>query len=226
MKYITLNHNQINLIEEGAFENNKDLLLLDISYNNLTSIYNLTVGLEVNMNHNLLTKIHVSSSFTKLEFVGNLVTSLSCSVNPSMQFLDGSNNALKSMNCIKTMTNLTTLLLSNNNFTQLVKTAFTQLTKLQYLEIYKNPIKTLKSSVFGPLIQLRELYVDHLTLYKTLRTVLPNIEKLGVTSKTWNCTKVETVAGHVNALNIKLSFNSPDLTDFVCQKDVAEINKI
>ena len=68
LQYITLKNNQISMIEDGAFENNKDLFSLDVSYNNLTSIYNLTVGSEINLNYNLLQKIKVSSTFTKLKF--------------------------------------------------------------------------------------------------------------------------------------------------------------
>lgn len=226
LKYISLNHNQITVVEDGAFENNKDLVSLDVSYNNLTSIYNITVGSEINLNYNLLQKLNVSSTFTNLQFIGNMVSSLSCAGSLSMKVLDGSNNYLSNMNCIKKMENLTSLSLSNNKFTQLTKAAFTKLINLEYLEIYNNLIKKLTPSVFKSLIALKQLYVDKLTVYRNLRSVLPKIEKLGVTSKTWNCTQTQSVADLVNVVNIILSFNEPDQTGFECQMKMDDINKL
>ena len=131
------------------------------------------------------------------------------------------------MSCIKNITSLKNLNLSQNKFTQLSRGAFKNLKSLETLDLSYNQIKKLTPQKLALLVSLMTLKVDQFMSYKNVKTLLLKLKKLSLTTITWNCTQIEAIAVHLNP-KIILYFNSQDSdrSTSSCEKKSEQINKL
>ena len=136
------------------------------------------------------------------------------------------NNLLKNMNCIKRLSNLTELDLSNNKFTQISKNTFANLQSLTDLNFSFNKFKKLGPQMFATAKSLMVLKVDKFGGYKLVRKMSASLRELSLTTRFWDCTFVSTVAELLNKQRIMMKFNeNKNVGNFTCPKSYREINK-
>lgn len=130
------------------------------------------------------------------------------------------------MLCIKKMKNITNLDLSHNEFTQIQKSAFANLGNLKYLDFSFNNFKKLGPQMFSSATGLVSLSIDKFKIYKNVRQSCSKLSELHLTTKEWNCSFLEAVAGVLNAQKIYINFNDDQDQNFTCTRTVESLNKI
>lgn len=194
-----MRNNKISVIESGTFDHLTDLNILDISYNKLTSFYEIT----------------------------NAVESTECANNLGIQKLKASYNKLNNLNCIRKMVNLTMLDLAGNKLMEVSAADFIHLTEISFLDLSFNNIKDLNLQALS-LMHLNELRVDHLVKYDNLHDVLPKLTTLSLLAESWNCSFVYSVVEILQKQRIEITLNSlsRNISTFACPTGSYALTKI
>lgn len=114
------------------------------------------------------------------------------------------------MKCIRDMHQLTELDLSHNKFTKLAKDAFSKLRNLTVVDLSHNFIKKLSPQIFSKLNVLKELKVDKLVGYKTLKSLIPSLTSISITKKKMTREILQNITAIVNSQEIFVLFNDGD----------------
>ena len=164
---IDLSFNLMRHLDEDVFEFTKELVDLDISNNQLST---------------LLPSIFTSSKLIRLSVANNSITSLPAQVfanQENLQYLDLSGNILTSSeikpNLFAGLSHLMELDLSQNQVDKLRKKIFWELTSLESLSMSNNKIREIPNKLFKSQSNLKTL-----KLSKNLLTQLTNEALLGI----------------------------------------------
>ena len=164
---IDLSFNLIRHLDENVFEFTKELVDIDISNNQLST---------------LLPSIFTSSKLIRLSVANNSITSLPAQVfanQENLQYLDLSGNILTSSeikpNLFAGLSNLMELDLSQNQLDKLRRKVFWELTSLETLSMSNNKIREIPNKLFKSQSNLRTL-----KLSKNLLTQLTNDALVGI----------------------------------------------
>jgi Leucine-rich repeat (LRR) protein len=213
---IRMENNLLRELPLGLFDKTLNLTNLQISNNFLTSIppklllhnsltqfgarYNLlesvsTVrALTADFTDNFLKKVTISRVTTDALLNNNNISKLNCAKGLSIRTLGLSNNSLTSLRCIRAMKNLTYLDISRNKFKVLGRKGFKNLVNLYQLNTQDNSnLKFLRPVAFTNSKNLQIITCDDLVRYDTLKTIYPKLWWLTISTKMWNCTKLDNV---------------------------------
>lgn len=167
-----LNGHNITLIDTNAFENFSNLILLNISCNNLKQVSpkmfnNLFFLKDLDLSRNLINLIH-DNSFKDLEKLEKLNL-----WKNSFSFIY--------MNMFNGLTNLKELDLSENELNRIQGNSFTNLPNLIKLDLSINCITEISLNTFSGLLNLKELLLSDNLIYlieENSFDKLPNLERL------------------------------------------------
>lgn len=229
ISYLYLEQNNIETIEAGAISQLEKLDNLRIGRNKLSAPADLLQPSgELSISSNILQTITISTSLTQIRMENNMIKTVLCSSTAmTIAELYGAYNSISSLGCIKNMTNLTWLMLSNNNFTIISKNMFAKLEKLMFLSLAYNPIAKITPTMFSTLTSLSMLDVDKMSGGQKIQAHIPSLIVLSLTTTAWNCSTLLTVVKVYNAQKVTLSFNTPSPgKKALCKLQPYEINKI
>ena len=246
---VILSGNFLKTITCNLFKNNLDLLYLNVEFNKvdtipisfshlknlqsflasgnlLTSSPELVQSLDsVQLSSNLLKSVKLGPLVHYVWIDNNFITTINCSANMAIDSLHANNNSFTALGCIKDMNDLSVLHLAYNKIAQISKDMFMNLQKLSLLDISFNPIKKLTPDMFSGLLSLNLLHVDVMSNSENIRAELPTLDQISLTTSTWDCEKLLSVAKIYNSQNIMMGLNSFS-TEANCVLEIFEINKL
>ena len=227
IEFLNIGFNVIETIEEGALSGFNHLVFLKLDGNLLTASPELPASgsFGAKLTSNALKALTVTDSMTKIFVEDNMISSINCSKNMSIVYMYASNNSLQSFGCIRNMTRLSSLYLDHNKITQLSKAMFVNLKDLYSLELSYNPIKKVTPTMFAPLIILRDLSIDKMSAAQNIREQMQGLQSISLTTTTWNCSALLSVAKTYNSQKINLLINTPPVgKKAACALESYEIN--
>lgn len=230
---INIGSNQLTTLDTNLFAMNLALVSFDLSKNQLTVIpvdlfaaQYLSKG-SLDFSENKLTSAqsfgadYVDFSFNNLrsfQFVSggktihienNFIRKVTClNANLTLQRLYAVNNSLQNLLCIRDMVNLTDLHVANNKLVKPTQKAFLKLENLRSLQLFNmTRFSSIPAKAFVPLKKLSNLRVDRLDSYKIVKQLLPNLNILGLSTITWNCTYTKLIFDILKPQNIIMNYN-------------------
>lgn len=222
---LELNNNQLMLLADETFSHSQ-LSFLKLDNNNLTASYRTIIPGSLEIKSNSIQSIHIAATTKGLDCQKNQVNSITCDSPLQMESFDATNNDISNFICIRNMTNAKTLNLQQNKIAVLSKKFFVNLKKLISLDLSFNLLKKVKPQVFAPLLKLKYLRVTKLTNYKTVKTILPKLISVALTSDPWNCSQISTVAHILQTQKIKFEKNflgSSFMRECACNRSIDQI---
>ena len=203
---LMMDNNQILQVAGETFSH-LSLSLLVLSNNNITSFQASAPG-SFDLKSGSLQSIYIGAQTKGLDCQYNQVSNITCDSTPlEMELLEASYNAIFNFQCIKNMQKVKSINLQQNKIAVLSKNYFINLKKLNSLDLSFNLLKKVKPQVFAALITLRYLKINKLANYKTVKTILPKLKSLALTSDPWNCSYITTVALILQAQKIVFDKN-------------------
>lgn len=170
--FISLTHNHINFIHDGAFADGLDeLFQLRLSGNRLAKIDMRNIDAEnLDIDNNSIRSLYVNKQVKKvlrLDAQSNMISKLRCDHNPKLVGLILTNNSLTDLSCIAKMRRLEMLYLGQNKIRNIERSTFVNLINLVTLSLENNEIEFLESGIFEQQLALRTLTIssNHLTQF-------------------------------------------------------------
>lgn len=202
--------NRIKTLPQNLFFNNPKISAANFRDNLLEKVTTLRAQ-TIDLQNNSLKQVFVTR-FTKMASLGlNQITRINCALNLSITTFDPSDNLLPNFRCIRSMTNASIVIASNNNITFIGKPAFQRLTRLSEIRLDGNKLKFLWPRIFAPATGLQSITCDFLSNYHNLTLRYPKLWRIQLNSKTWNCTKFDLATSVLRAQNIFVASNGCSL---------------
>lgn len=223
---IDISGNNIATIESEAFDMLKGLQNLNVAYNMITSLYT-SFAQTVVANHNELKSLSIGSSTVSLNVMNNKLTHITCEDNLKMKLFYASKNRLSKIMCVRKMTSVLVLNLDSNRLVRLNKNIFSGLVNITNFDISFNPRLKLGTAMISNMKNLKQIKVDRLASgYKSLRTNLPKLYAIYLTTRNWDCSRVTRVANVLNTQQIYMFFNNftMDRSNFKCHLNSYEVS--
>lgn len=163
--FISLTHNHINFIHDGAFADGLDeLFQVRLSGNRLPKIDMRNIDAEnLDIDNNSIRSLYVNKQVKKvlrLDAQSNMISKLRCDHNPKLVGLILTNNSLTDLSCIAKMRRLEMLFLGQNKIRQIERSTFVNLINLVTLSLENNEIEFLESGIFEQQLGLRSLIIS------------------------------------------------------------------
>ncbi|CAG9858326.1 unnamed protein product [Phyllotreta striolata] len=163
---INLSRNQINKIEDGAFENCANITVLNLSYNQLESISKkafdeTTYATELQLSYNFFTNL---SQIPLQNMTG-------------IRILNVSHNSITTIprKTFPKLYELHTIDFSYNNLTDIYNSVFQTLFSLRYINMSHNSLNAIKPSTFGALPTLLELDLSYNGMNSVAKSALTRL---------------------------------------------------
>lgn len=155
LKTLVLSHSKIEVIPDKMLDPLTALVMVDLSYNSITSP-NLPTRLFAS-NNTQLNKLVLSHNF-----LTRLTDQNAFATNTNLKFLDLSYNnlTLLSIRLFSSNTNLVVLSLKKNRLSQIPDKLFDKLSNLQVLDISDNILSKLTNLVFSKITKLQTLFLS------------------------------------------------------------------
>lgn len=209
LAYVWFSSNQIEELPQDLFQANERLVKLECSKNLLRSVR--TFGFrEVYSGFNRIKRLQIDSGLEMLRINGNFLELIECA-NADLSTINHiylPNNSLTNFNCIRDMANLTELNVSENKLHRPTQADFTNLTKVNSLEIFdQRRFLKVPAKIFSPMKSIQVLRVDRLVDYRNLRQLFPILSKVWLSTDSWNCSYVQRVAITLGQQKIQMKFN-------------------
>lgn len=187
LEHIILGHNQLKVVEKGAFTYFTNLTYLFLWYNQLKTI-------------------SISATVQNLFILNNFIETIECdeAAHFDIEVLHISNNQLKNINCITNMHKLRRFHGNFNNISVISENIFEKLSSLEDLYLSNNLLKTLYLKMLVPLKNLTFLSVNDISSYDDVHEVLPNLRHLELSIRGWNSTYLKEVTEILNRQNVTL----------------------
>lgn len=144
---------------EGNFGNMRQLVLFDVSFNNLTESVHGNIE-KIDTKSNALESLFVSEFINELKAKNNLIRNLTCASNMRIMWLDLSHNLMQELGCIVNMQTLIVLNLSDNQLEYLEKESLLRLQKLRWIDVRCNKFKKNSFDSVSQLVSLKTAYSD------------------------------------------------------------------
>lgn len=193
LKSIIVINNRLKSLPSEIFDNIKNLISLIASYNQLEKL-ELKNVMGITAENNKISSYFIPESLVSLTLANNSLEKLTCANTLNVTGFYGQDNNLKNMKCIRKMTKLVNLDLSNNKLTKLSRKSFAQLNKIWYFHIHGNRIKNPFPIVFFGMKEVFRIKIDRMQNYKNLRKNFPKLYAVNLQTKDWNCTRIGNVA--------------------------------
>lgn len=205
---VTLSGNHLKTIPNDLFQAQTFLESFHADNNQLVTAQTFGASY-VDVSFNKLRNFTISSGEKTVHIDNNVIRKIICgSTNLTVQRFYADNNLLSNFLCIRDMTNLTELSVTNNKMPKPTKKAFLKLINLVELEMVNmTRFTTVPAKVFSPLKSLSNLRVDNLAGYKNLNITFPNLYIIGLSTKSWNCTYISYVKNILESQNIIFNQN-------------------
>lgn len=232
LKYLYLDKNKIILVSDGFIENR--LTHFVISHNQIQSLPLLAFESQYLVSENTnLTKVTITNSIKELDGGKNQISTVICDDSSVIRALNLSYNLLTSLGCIKILSNLEQLDISHNSIGYLDIESFTNLTKMNYLNLANtnitnvvhgtfshqpalislnlsyNNLGVFDINVFLACKNLSSLYMDGNKItefdYKKIEKAIPYLKTLGLADNSFTCSFLGEAMLH---LNNKINFVS------------------
>lgn len=198
--------NRIKTLPQNLFFNNTKISSANFRDNLLEKVTTLRVE-TIDLQNNSLKQVFVTR-FTRTASLGlNKITRINCAFNLSITIFDPSGNLLPNFRCIRSMTNVSIVIASNNNITFIGKPAFQRLTRLSEIRLDGNKLKFLWPRIFAPATGLQSISCDFLSNYHNLTVRYPRLWRITLNSKSLNCSKFDLATSVLQAQNIFVSSN-------------------
>ncbi|XP_063706151.1 leucine-rich repeat-containing protein 15-like [Culicoides brevitarsis] len=164
--FISLTHNHINFVHDGAFADGLDeLFQVRLSGNRLAKIDMRNIDAEnLDIDNNAIRSLYVGRQARKvlrLDAQSNMISKLRCDHNPKLVGLILTNNSLTDLSCIAKMRRLEMLFLGANKIRQLERSTFVNLINLVTLSLENNEIEFLEPGLFEQQLGLRTLTLSN-----------------------------------------------------------------
>lgn len=177
---ISLTHNHINFIHDGAFADGLDeLFQVRLSGNRLAKIDMRNIDAEnLDIDNNSIRALYVNKQVKKvlrLDAQSNMISKLRCDHNPKLVGLILTNNSLTDLSCIAKMRRLEMLFLGQNKIRQIERSTFVNLINLVTLNLENNEIEFLEAGLFEQQLGLRTLIISSNHLKQFNFNVFPSI---------------------------------------------------
>lgn len=198
---VEFNSNQIKSLPSGLFFQNLNFYGASFRYNLLQAATTLRAIL-VDYSFNSIKTVFITIRTRNIFLDGNSLTRINCAHNLSVTGFSAENNSLVNFRCIRSMKNLTSLNLSSNNLTMVAMLAFKKMTSLSEVDLSKNKFKNLWPRVFSTCAKLQTIYCDFFSNYQNLKKLMPKLWRLGINTKSWNCTKYDNTIALLKNLSI------------------------
>lgn len=185
----------------------KNLQSIELSFNKLSTFGNISCT-ALSLDNNSISTFYIPDSVIYLSIVSNNLRQFQCGSNLSVTNLLVQNNLLRNLNCIRKITNLVELDVSNNKLTRLAQSSFAQLKKLWYLKMFGMTIKNPYPRIFSGLTEVSSFSISRFGNYRNLRKFMPKLDYVEVHTAEWNCTRLTNIAKILKAQ--KIEFDSID----------------
>lgn len=233
LKYLYLEYNEISQIDGRIFSPQHIATVVALSYNELTELDTVSINAEnIWVNNNKLKQLSIASSILFLNAYKNYIEKVVCDESSTqISILYMTYNSLTELGCIGSLTELTSLDLSYNNFGKLNHSSFAALTKIKTLGLKSANIGKLEFGVFSHQNQLekldisynqmgnialemllaakglQKLYIDGNNItefsFNDLKMAFTNIQTISIGDNDFNCTFLAEAIKQLNSKNIE-----------------------